>query len=197
MRRRRMPHDQYHHDLPAVRRRVRAGPPGHRRCHLALVSDLPASAKRRDPLRTLRESAANEGTPALLDLPRSAGAVTVPSPEPQEERNAAIPEGEPVAMWTAAAVLEQARALASTLDPPRAAIYRSMPLSRWLQAVDLASKLLTADAAHRLRGRGRGRRQHAAEIHGLLVAANAGNVVAALAMMLVMGRLVDQVPRGT
>jgi hypothetical protein len=96
------------------------------------------------------------------------------------------------------AVLEQARDLASTLDPPRAAIYRSMPPARWLQAINLGSTLLTAHAAYRLHhARGRGRRQHAAETHTLLDEANGANLIAALALMLVMGRMLDPVPRGT
>ena len=69
--------------------------------------------------------------------------------------------------------------------------------SRWLQAVDLGSELLTGHAAYRLHhGRGRGRRQHAAEMHAVLERRTAANLVAALALMLVTGRILDQSPRG-
>jgi hypothetical protein len=95
-------------------------------------------------------------------------------------------------------VLEQARKLAGALDPPRAAIYDSMAPSRWLQAVNLGSTLLTAHAAYRLHHtRGRGRRQHSAEMHELLDEAIGANLIASLALLLVMGRVLDQVPRGT
>jgi hypothetical protein len=95
-------------------------------------------------------------------------------------------------------VLEQARALASTLDPPRAAIYRRMPPARWLHSVDLGAELLTAHAAYRLHhARGRGRRRHAAETHALLDETNSANLVAALALMLVTGRMLDRLPRET
>jgi hypothetical protein len=58
--------------------------------------------------------------------------------------------------------------------------------------------LLTAHAAYRLHHtRGRGRRQHAAEVHTLLDEANGCNLVAALALMLLLGRIVDQSPNGT
>ena len=124
--------------------------------------------------------------------------MNVPSPEPPEERNAARPEGEPMEAWTAAAVLAQARALASTLDPQHAATYRSMSRSRWLQAVDLGAALLTAHAAYRLHhARGRGRRRHAAETHALLDEANSANLIAAVALMLVTGRMLDRLPRET
>jgi hypothetical protein len=100
--------------------------------------------------------------------------------------------------WTAAAVLEEARTLASTLDPAHAAIYRRMPPARWLQAVNLGSTLLTAHATYRLHhARGRGRRRHAAETHTLLDEANSANLIAALALMLVMGRVLDRLPRET
>jgi hypothetical protein len=96
------------------------------------------------------------------------------------------------------AVLEQARDIASTLDPTRAALYRRMPPARWLQAIDLGSTLLTGHAAYRLHhARGRGRRRHSAEMHTLLDEANGANLIAALALMLVMGRMLDQVPRET
>jgi hypothetical protein len=112
--------------------------------------------------------------------------------------NAPIPEGEPGAPWTAAAVIVQACALAGQFDPGHAAIYRRMPPARWLQAVNLGSRLLTAHAAYRLHHtRGRGRRQHSAEIHTLLDEANGVNLIAALALMLVMGRVLDQSPRET
>jgi hypothetical protein len=96
------------------------------------------------------------------------------------------------------AVLEQARKLAGALDPPRSAIYRRMPPARWLQAVNLGSTLLTAHAAYRLHHtRGRGRRRHSAEMHLLLDEANGANLIAALALLFVMGRMLDQVPRET
>jgi hypothetical protein len=103
-----------------------------------------------------------------------------------------------MATWTAGAVLEQARTLAGQFDPGRAAIYHSMPASRWLQAINLGSTLLTAHAAYRLyHTRGRGRRRHSAELYALLDEANGANLIAALALLLVMGRMLDQVPRGT
>jgi hypothetical protein len=99
--------------------------------------------------------------------------------------------------WTAAAVLAQARALASTLDPQHAAIYHSMSRSRWLQVVDLGAELLVTDARYRLHHtRRRGRRRHSAQMHALLDEANSANLVAALALMLVTGRVLDQSPRG-
>jgi hypothetical protein len=102
-----------------------------------------------------------------------------------------------VATWTAA-VLEQARDMACTLDPAHAGIYRRMPPARWLHSVGLGAELLTAHAAYRLHhARGRGRRRHAAEMYALLDEASGSNLVAALAMMLVMCRVVDQLPRGT
>jgi hypothetical protein len=107
------------------------------------------------------------------------------------------PDGEPVATWTAAAVLEQACTLAAQFDPEHAAIYRRMPPARWLQAVALGAALLTADAAYQLHhARGRGRRQHSAELHALLDSTNASNVIAALSLMLVTGRILDRSPRG-
>lgn len=113
-----------------------------------------------------------------------------------DARNASIPEGELGTAWTADAVIVQARALAGQLDPPRAAIYHRMAPSRWLQAVDLGAALLTAHAAYRLHhARGRGRRQHAAEMHAVLDATNASNLVAAVALMLLMGRILDRSPR--
>jgi hypothetical protein len=113
-------------------------------------------------------------------------------------RNASIPEGELSAAWTTDAILGQARTLASTLDPHHAATYRSMSRSRWLQAGTLGTELLVTHAAYRLHhARGRGRRQHAAEMHTLLDEANGANLIAALALLFVMGRMLDQVPRGT
>jgi hypothetical protein len=108
------------------------------------------------------------------------------------------PDGEPVATWTAAAVLEQACTLASTLDPQHAATYRSMSRSRWLQAVTLGTELLVTHAAYRLHhARGRGRRPHSAELHALLDSTNASTVIAALSLMLAMGRVLDRLPRET
>ena len=58
--------------------------------------------------------------------------------------------------------------------------------------------MLTAHAAYRLHhARGRGRRRHAAEMHALLDEANSANLIAALALMLVMGRMLDRLPRET
>jgi hypothetical protein len=103
----------------------------------------------------------------------------------------------PIAAWTADAVLAQLRTLASTLDPGRAAIYDGMSAARWLQAVSLGTELLVTHAGYRLHhARGRGRRQHAAEMHTLLDEANASNLVAAVALMLLMGRVLDRSPRG-
>jgi Co/Zn/Cd efflux system component len=102
-----------------------------------------------------------------------------------------------MATWTATAVLEQARTLAAQFDPGHAVVYRRMPPSRWLHSVGLGAELLTAHAAYRLHhARGRGRRQHSAELHTLLDAANSVNLIAALALMLVTGRVLDQSPRG-
>jgi hypothetical protein len=124
--------------------------------------------------------------------------MNVPSPEPLEERNAAKPDGGPVATGSADAILAQARTLAATLDPQNAAIYRSWARSRWRQAVDLGAELLTAHAAYRLHhARGRGRRRHSAKMHALLDEANSAHLIAALALMLVMGRMLDRLPRET
>jgi hypothetical protein len=127
------------------------------------------------------------------------GAVmSVASPAPAEARNASIPDGVAMDTWTAAGVLGQARDIASTLDPTRATLYRSMPPSRWLQVIDLGADLLTTHAGYRLHpARRRGRRQHAAEMHEVLDETNSANLVAAVAMMLVMGRVMEQLPRGT
>jgi hypothetical protein len=118
------------------------------------------------------------------------------SAAPRDESNASIPDGESIEAWTAAAVLEQARDIASALDPAQSTLYRTMPPTRWAQAVTLGSMLLTASTAYRLHNpRGRGRRQHAAELHAALDATNSANLVAAVALMLVVGRVVDQSPR--
>lgn len=94
--------------------------------------------------------------------------------------------------WTGDAVLDEARSLAGNLDPHHVALYQNMSPSRWLQAVDLGLELLTAHAAYRLHHtRGRGRRQHAAEMHAALDATNASNLVAAVALVLVLGRILD------
>jgi hypothetical protein len=100
--------------------------------------------------------------------------------------------------WTATAVLEEACTLAAQFDPGHAAIYRRMPPARWLQAVGLGAELLTAHCAYRLHhARGRGRRRHSAETHTLLEETNSANLIAALALLFVMGRMLDQVPRET
>jgi hypothetical protein len=117
-----------------------------------------------------------------------------PPPSPEDP----VPAGETRAAWTRSTVLTQARALASALDPPRASTYRSMSSLRWQQAVDLGADLLVEHAGYRLHNtRGRGRRQHAAEIHAALDATNSANLVAAVAVMLVMGRILDGSTRGT
>jgi hypothetical protein len=118
------------------------------------------------------------------------------SPESRDTLTTPLLEAGPIAAWTADAVLAQLRTLASTLDPDRAAIYDGMSPARWLHSVDLGAALLTAHAAYQLHhARGRGRRQHAAEIHALLDATNASNLVAAVALMLLMGRILDRSPR--
>jgi hypothetical protein len=104
----------------------------------------------------------------------------------------------PIAAWTADSVLAQARTLAGELDPDRAGLYHRMPSSRWVQALDLGAELLTAHAAYRLHHtRGRGRRQHAAEIHVVLDTTNASNLVAVVALLLVLGRILDGSTRET
>ena len=103
----------------------------------------------------------------------------------------------PVAAWTPDAILDQARTLAGKLDPPRATVYYRMTPSRWLQAVDLGSELLTAHAAYRLHhARGHGRREHSRELHEVLDATNASNLIASVAMLLVLGRILDSSARG-
>jgi hypothetical protein len=102
-------------------------------------------------------------------------------------------ETESIVAWTGDAVLDDARRLASTLDPYHAAIYQNMSPSRWLQVVDLGAELLVMDARYRLHhAPGRGRREHAAEIHAVLDAANVSNLVAAVALLLVLGRILDE-----
>jgi hypothetical protein len=98
----------------------------------------------------------------------------------------------PIVGWTADAVLAQTRTLAGELDPDRAAVYHSMPPSRWVQALDLGAELLTGHAAYRHGyARNRGRREHSAEVHAVLDAANTSNLVAAVALLLVLGRILD------
>src|SRR5688500_14174097 len=98
----------------------------------------------------------------------------MPPPEPTDLAEDVESPSEPTATtWTRDAVLAQVRTLARALDPQHAATYAGMADSRWLQSVDLGAALLTAHAAHRLHHpRGRGRRQHAAEVHALLDEAN-------------------------
>jgi hypothetical protein len=135
---------------------------------------------------------------AAVLSPQDEATMIVPPLGTPDESNASIPDGESIEAWTAAAVLDQARAMASTLDPPHAALYRRMPPARWLQAVNLGSTVLTAHAGHRLHhASGRGRRRHSAEMYALLDETNGANLIAALALMLVMGRMLDQVPRET
>jgi len=119
------------------------------------------------------------------------------APEPTMLAKGPVPVEETSEAWTGETVLAHARALASELDPPRAQTYRAMSPSRWLHAVDLGAELLTAHAAYRLHSaRGRGRRLHAAEIYAVLDETNCANLIAAVAVMLVMGRFLDRSPCG-
>ena len=133
----------------------------------------------------------------LVTKGRACGKAHEPSTATARRRNSAMTEPEPMEPMTRETILAQARVLASELDPAHAATYGSMPPSRWLQAVDLGAELLVEHAAYRLHhGRGRGRRQHSAAMHGLLDVTNAGNLVAAVALMSVVGRVLDRSPRG-
>ena len=122
----------------------------------------------------------------------------LPEPTSQAETQAREPDADPTEpTWTSDAILAQARALARTFDPQYAATFARMGDSRWVQSVYLGANLLTAHAAYRLHhSRGRGRRQHAAEVHALLDETNAANLVAALSLILVMGRILNRSPRG-
>jgi hypothetical protein len=180
-----------------MRSGVHADAGGHRRRRLAHLFVVPASTEADDAesLPVLL------GSPGAMSAPVEEGGIAMPiellSPEPAAPAEDGESASEPTeTAWTSDAVLAQARALARSLDSQHATTYTGMRDARWLQSVDLGAALLTAHAAYRLHhARGRGRRQHAAEVHTLLDEANAANLVAALALMLVLGRILDRSPR--
>ncbi len=92
--------------------------------------------------------------------------------------------GDPAESHSEAAILEFVRELAARRDPWHGLLYRGVSPARIKHSAAVAQGLIEVHVRYlRHHTRGRGRRQHSAEVYGLLAETNEAALVLALAVL--------------
>jgi hypothetical protein len=118
--------------------------------------------------------AATPEAPATDELPETVGAASTPPPAP--------------VAYAPAEVIAALRTTACRIDPAHCHLYREMDTDRMHQAIRVSTLLMQRHLTYRRHFRpGRGRREHAAEMHRLVDAVNVVDLTMGVAWALAVG----------